>query len=72
VGFCVRANGLAASSRDGRTNKEWKQEDILLRLLMAKFELGKQKVPIHLYKTYALPILEFASPVFNPYLKKVV
>lgn len=25
---------------------------------------------LYLYKTYALPILEFASPVFNPFLKQ--
>jgi hypothetical protein len=38
--------------------------------ILRSLKTNNPNLLLHLYKTYALPILEFASPVFNPYLKK--
>jgi len=38
--------------------------------IIRNLKTNDPKILIELYKIYVLPIIEFASPVFNPYLKK--
>lgn len=65
LGIQINCNLLSKENVHIRANKATKALFQLLRIL----KVNDPGILTHCFKTYVLPLLEFASPVWSPYLK---